>query len=111
VGGWFKGKDPSVPVAPLESRWLAATPVVYVGKAGGGDSRAHLAGRLDQYKRFCDGELIGHWGGHLVCQLADLSELLVAWRPSGGEATSEDTAVIDEFKLQYGQYPFANLRR
>lgn len=111
VGGWFKGKDPSVPVARLESRWLTTTPVVYIGKAGGSTSGANLAGRLTQYRRFCNGEPVGHWGGRFICQLADLPDLLVAWRPSSGEATSEDTAAIDEFKLQYGQYPFANLRR
>ncbi len=111
VGGCFKGKDPSVRVARLESRWLSNTPVVYIGKAGGGASGADLAGRLAQYQRFCNGEPVGHWGGRLICQLADLADLLVAWRPSSGETASEDTAAIDEFKAQYGQYPFANLRR
>ncbi|WP_430867215.1 hypothetical protein [Demequina aurantiaca] len=111
VGGWFKGKNPSVPVARLESRWLTTTPVVYIGKAGGSTSAAHLAGRLMQYRRFCNGEPVGHWGGRFICQLADLPDLLVAWRPSRGKAASEDTAAIDEFKVQYGQFPFANLRR
>lgn len=111
VGGWFKGKDPSVPVARLEARWLATTPVVYIGKAGGGTSASHLAGRLAQYRRFCRGEPVGHWGGRLICQLVDMPDLLVAWRPSAGSHRSEDTAAIDEFKAQYGQYPFANLRR
>lgn len=110
VGGWFKDKDPTVPVERLESRWLAATPVVYIGKAGGATSGATLAGRLGYYKRFCNGEPIGHWGGRLVCQLADLPDLLVAWRPSSGDAVTEETAAIAEFKSQYGQLPFANLR-
>ena len=111
VGGRFKGKDPSVPVARLEARWLAGTPVVYIGKAGGSASQAHLAGRIKAYRRFCNGEPVGHWGGRMICQLADLSELLVGWRPSDGSAKTEDTAAIDEFSAQYGQYPFANLRR
>lgn len=110
VGGWFKGKDPSVPVTRLESRWLSNTPVVYIGKAGGSTSGAHLAGRLRQYRRFCNGEPVGHWGGRLVCQLAELPDLLVAWRPSSGDAVTEETAAIAEFKSQYGQLPFANLR-
>lgn len=111
VGGWFKGKDPSVPVTRLESRWLTTTPVIYIGKAGGATSGATLSGRLAQYQRFCNGEPIGHWGGRFICQLTDLADLLVAWRPSSGDEASEDTAAIDEFKSQYGQYPFANLRR
>ena len=111
AGGRFKGRDPSVPVARLEARWLADTPVVYIGKAGGGTSQEHLAGRIKAYRRFCNGEPVAHWGGRMICQLADLSELLIGWRPSDGSVKTEDTAAIDEFSAQYGQYPFANLRR
>ena len=73
-------------------------------------SGATLRGRLSQYKKFCAGEPVGHWGGRFICQLADLHQLLVAWRPSTGAVQTEDSALILDFKSQYGQYPFANLR-
>lgn len=53
---------------------------------------------------------MGHWGGRFICQLASLHQLLVAWRPSTGAVQTEDSALILDFKSQYGQYPFANLR-
>ena len=34
TGGHFKGKNPNVPIAELESNWVSESIVVYIGKAG-----------------------------------------------------------------------------
>ncbi|CAM4501086.1 hypothetical protein NONI108955_36800 [Nocardia ninae] len=36
--GWFKGKDPSLPVAELQAAWVPGEPVLYIGKAAAGRS-------------------------------------------------------------------------
>src|SRR5579884_3009662 len=46
TGGWFKGKDPTVDRSVLGPRWVAASPVVYVGMA------TSLKARLRQLRAF-----------------------------------------------------------
>ena len=53
TGGFFKGKNPNVPVSELESNWVNNTCVVYIGKA------TKLSKRISQYLRFGNGENIG----------------------------------------------------
>jgi len=55
TGGFFKGKNPNVSLAELEENWVANTPVLYIGKAGGTSSSATLQKRLAQYLRFGQG--------------------------------------------------------
>lgn len=113
AAGWFKGKDPTVDRERLERKWLTATVVVYAGTATGGiDGKRTLHRRLDEYRRHGAGEPIGHWGGRYVWQLTDSNELLVCWRvTSGAEAEATETALLDDFKAQFGALPFANLKR
>ena len=59
-GGRFKGRDPSMAVPLLESRWVPGAQVVYVGQAGGAGSSATLRKRLDQFVRFGGGAPVGH---------------------------------------------------
>lgn len=111
--GHFKARDPSVAPDRLESKWVAGTPVVYIGKASARKNRgAALRKRLDEYKRHGRGEPVGHWGGRLIWQLADASELLICWRVSAdAEAEEDESALLSRFVEVHGALPFANLKR
>ncbi|WLF51535.1 hypothetical protein [Rhodococcus opacus] len=109
--GWFKGKDPSVPVATLENAWVPSSPVVYLGKANGGATgRRGLRKRLDEYRRHGAGEPVGHWGGRYIWQLADSEELVVGWKPTADtDARTLERHMIAEFSSDHAKRPFANL--
>ncbi|MEH3106239.1 MAG: hypothetical protein PGN09_02830 [Sphingomonas fennica] len=102
-GGWFKGKDPSVPAHVLEANWVEGAEVVYIGKA------LNLRRRLREFAIFGSGKPIGHWGGRLIWQLGSLSELTIAWMetPHDDPRTIE-VRLIAEFRYRYGKPPFAN---
>lgn len=106
--GRFKGKDPTVPIDVLRERWIPTAQIVNVGKAGPTPKR-HLAKRLREYRRFGEGEPVGHWGGRLIWQLADHADLLVAWSIAEHPACAEST-LIRGFASVYGRRPFANLQ-
>lgn len=109
--GRFKGKDPSVPRERLEAEWVAATEVVYIGKASGGASgRRGLRKRLDEFRRFGEGDPIGHWGGRLIWQLEESDTLLVCWKETDVEPALVERAMILGFTTKFGRRPFANLR-
>jgi hypothetical protein len=42
TGGHFKGKNPNISLPELRHIWVEETLVVYIGKAGGDDSKATL---------------------------------------------------------------------
>lgn len=109
-GGFFKKRDPNLPVTDLSERWFYECKILYVGKAGGNSSKATLRSRLKQYLDFGKGKPVGHYGGRLIWQLNHHMELLVAWRtmPTGSPRELERhlTAAIAEY---YGRRPFANL--
>ncbi|WP_241769572.1 hypothetical protein [Rhodococcus opacus] len=109
--GWFKGKDPSVPVATLEPAWVPGSPVVYLGKANGGATGCRgLRKRLDEYRRHGAGEPVGHWGGHHIWQLADSEDLVVGWKPTADtDARALERYMIAEFSSDDAKRPFANL--
>lgn len=105
VGGWFKGRDPSVAAAILEAKWVDECGVLYIGKAD------VLQRRLREYARFGAGERVGHWGGRYIWQLADSDDLIVAWRraPEGATARQVETELLQQFRVAYGRLPFANI--
>ncbi|WP_225857948.1 hypothetical protein [Rhodococcus wratislaviensis] len=109
--GWFKGKDPSVPVSTLEAAWVPGSSVVYLGKANGGATgRRGLRKRLDEYRRHGADEPVGHWGGRYIWQLADSEKLVVGWKPTAAtNARTLERQMIAEFSSDHAERPFANL--
>lgn len=102
-GGWFKGKDPTVPHEALAANWVDDAEVVYIGKAD------QLKRRLTQFADFGAGKPIGHWGGRLIWQLPSIDQLLVAWMETPGRVPVEvESEMIASFRQTYGKPPFAN---
>jgi hypothetical protein len=110
TGGFFKKKDPTVPIADLQARWVADTPIMYIGKAGGGDSGATLQGRIAQLLDFGAGKPVGHYGGRFLWQLADSRALTICWKIlSDDDPRAVEKAMIQDFGTVFGRRPFANI--
>lgn len=111
--GRFQGKDPTVGLEALRTKWVRGTPVLYVGKASERRTgRGGLRQRLDEYRRYGAGEPVGHRGGRYIWQLSDSSELVVAWRAAGDDDAEDiEAALLAEFMTAFGRLPFANLKR
>jgi len=61
--GWFKGKDPTVPLEDLERAWPDGSNCVYIGKAAAGTTgRRHLRQRIKELRQFGDGRPVDHQG-------------------------------------------------
>ena len=110
VGGHFKGRNPTVSLGKLKENWVDDTLVVYIGKAGGSNSKATLQSRLKQYMRFGDGEPVGHWGGRMIWQLVNHRGLIVCYKLlENSDPREEEKKLINDFESYYGKLPFANL--
>lgn len=110
-GGHFKGRDPTAPIALLQAAWVPDAQVLNIGKAALGSSgRRGLKTRLGEYQRYGEGQAVGHAGGRYIWQLADSSQLLVAWLQTPGQDPKPiENRLIADFARQYGKRPFANL--
>ena len=107
TGGHFKQRNPNVTIEELKSNWVGDSHIVYIGKA------TSLKKRLKQYMEFGQGKPVGHWGGRLIWQLADVKDFLVCWHTYVTEKLASDTEseLIQKFKVEHnGHRPFANLR-
>ncbi|GIK61827.1 MAG: hypothetical protein HND40_06610 [Ignavibacteriota bacterium] len=110
VGGHFKGKNPTVSVPDLQSKWVEKTLVVYIGQAGGGASDATLKKRLRQFMKFGQGQPVGHWGGRLIWQLKNNRKLKICWKTLITEDPREvEKNLIQQFENHYYKKPFANI--
>ena len=111
VGGHFKGKDPTVDLQKLKSKWVDNTLVVYIGQAGGRDSKETLFDRLKTYMSFGNGNPVGHWGGRYIWQLKNNRKLNICWKPvTDDDPERVEKELIKKFENHYGKKPFANIR-
>lgn len=112
VGGFFKGKDPNVSFDELSKNHVENSQVVYIGKAGSLTGNATLKSRLWQFLRFGQTQDVGHWGGRLIWQLKNHPNLVFAWKDTPQtDPRSVEKELIQLFINQFGNLPFANLRR
>jgi hypothetical protein len=111
VAGHFKGTNPTVPVSCLETKWVAGSLVLYIGKAGPGKT-ATFKSRVRSYLRFGRGRRAGHSGGRYIWQLQSSDNLLVCWKatPSDIDPRTVEAELIRELEKVYGKLPFANLK-
>lgn len=110
TGGFFKQKNPNIPVSELATHWVEESSIVYIGKAGG-KGKATLKSRIGQYMRFGKGCSVGHWGGRLIWQLKDADDLVVCWKKTEEDPRGVEKKMIKDFKEQYnGRRPYANLK-
>lgn len=110
TGGHFKKKNPNVSMSELRDNWVKDSIVVYIGKAGGSNSKATLRSRLKQYLSFGQGNNIGHWGGRLIWQLKNSKDLVICWKSlTKEEPRVVESEMIQDFVRQFKVRPFANL--
>ncbi|NAY93370.1 hypothetical protein GTQ34_15780 [Muricauda sp. JGD-17] len=110
VGGFFKGRNPNVPVSELKSNYVDNSQVVYIGKAGSPTGNGTLNSRLGQYLRFGKTKNVGHWGGRLIWQLKNNADLIFCWKLTPKENPREvEKRLLHEYLNQFGVRPFANL--
>jgi hypothetical protein len=110
VGGFFKGKDPSVPIPELKSNLVKTSQVVYIGKAGTPTGKATLNSRLGQYLRFGQTKNVGHWGGRYIWQIKKHSDLIFCWKPTPNQDPREnEKQLLSHYIKNFGNRPFANL--
>jgi hypothetical protein len=108
--GWFQGRNPTVPVAELESAWPDGTHCVYIGKAAAGRrGKRHLRKRLTELRDYGAGRPAPHQGGKRIWQLEDAGEFTVAWRTTPDEQPENVEAdLLRDFVAEHGKLPIGN---
>jgi hypothetical protein len=104
VGGWFKGKDPTVPVALLRSRWVPSSDVLYIGR-----SQPPLRGRVDALIQYGISRPVAHQGGRYLWQIQGSNDFVVAWK-ADEDPMGAEVRLHEAFLRAHGTLPFANLR-
>ncbi len=111
VGGFFKGKDPNVPISKLKLSLVPNSLVVYIGKAGSLTGQATLNSRLGQYLKFGQTKNVGHWGGRYIWQLKKYSDLIFCWKPTPNDDPREiEKQLLSQYIKIFDNRPFANLK-
>lgn len=111
-----KTKSFTESIDQLETQWVDAAEVVYIGLATYGARRDGIHRRLKQYRRTGAGTADNHGGGVWIFQLADVAALRLCWRVVDDEpdvfveALEHDLIADFAGRPEYGQPPFANRR-
>lgn len=110
AGGFYKGRDPNVPISALSGSWVPGARVINIGKAGGASNASTLRKRLRQYIRFGQGKAASHSGGRYIWQLHGCHSLLICWKTTEAEPRDVERELIAAFCGKFGVRPFANLQ-
>lgn len=105
----YEGREVNVNKDKLEENWICLgfnRNIIYIGKAGKSNT---LKKRLKLYMRFGCGEEVSHYGGRYIWQIKDSDNLLVFWKKSDNPERDESNMLRD-FKTEYKELPFANLK-
>lgn len=97
------GKHQPKPDKVLEGQWVPASPVVYIGKAGGKKYKSNLKTRLTQYFTWFDRKGYGHSGGRDIWQINNPGELLVAWLVTEEEPRECERKLLERFDDTFGK--------
>jgi hypothetical protein len=103
----FHAHHAAIPRDVLAANWVPGAHTLYITRAEA------AAQRLTHMARFATGELPAHWGGRLLWQLADFTELLVAWHPITWDepAAHYERRLLAQFARTHdGRRPYANHR-
>jgi hypothetical protein len=103
VGGWFKGRDPTVPLELLKGRRLRSGEVSYIGMAG-----TSLRTRVKALVDYGGGSPVGHQGGRLLWQVEDSDDMLIGWMQVLN-AREVENGLLTAYETEFGELPFANL--
>ena len=103
--GRYKGKNPTITVEKLESKWVNSAEILYIGK-----SETSVGKRMRQHIEFWYGEAVPAWGGRIIAQLRNFGNLEVWYYPCEIPKDMEHT-LLKEFESRYKQLPFANFKR
>jgi uncharacterized protein (DUF1778 family) len=114
TGGFFKGKNPNVPIDKLEGKWIDSSTVTYIGMSGD-QSDETLRSRWKKRLRFGNGRPVGARGGRYIWQLKNVDQLIVCWKTMPDvvpqAVKSAEKELLRQFRSSHeGKLPFANLR-
>ena len=110
TGGFFKNRNPNVPISELTNRWIEEAQIIYIGKAGGDNSEATLYSRLKQYLNFGQGKKVGHWGGRYIWQIKDIDDYIICWKElPDDEPRDIEIQLLGMFKEKFHRLPYANI--
>lgn len=107
--GWFKGADPTAPIAELAARWPDGAHCVYIGKAStGATGRRGLRKRVTELRQFGDGHPVGHSGGRRIWQLTDAASFVISWKVLDHDPADLEADLWKAFVGRYGMLPIGN---
>lgn len=113
-GGFFKKKDSNVLIERLKQKWIEFKSgddnIVYIGKAGGGETKETLKRRVKAYIRFGSGKSTPHRGGRYIWQIASPDSLKIYWREVNDPIIEEKKMLLEFRDKHSNRLPFANLR-
>lgn len=110
----WHNKKVNVSVEKLGDNWITFKNgdehIIYIGRAGGGNTKTNLRKRIRQYILFGLGHQIAHYGGRYIWQIANPRDLEIYWE-SVDLPVERERNLLDQFKKEHNQrLPFANLK-